>query len=71
MTSNVVSIDRRQQARFMAAEIQRKQQAERSSRVVKAIRRNRMARLAATKKFWFAMTGLAIVFGAAAGAAGS
>lgn len=70
MSSNVVQIDQRASARAVSAEVRRKFLAERSKREVAAIRRNRLARLVTTKRWWWTMIGVATVasmsFGASA-----
>ena len=68
MSSNVVQIDQRASARAVSAEVRRKFLAERSKREVAAIRRNRLARLVATKRWWWSMIGVTTVVSMSVGA---
>ena len=68
MSSNVVQIDQRASARAVSAEVRRKFLAERSKREVAAIRRNRLARLVATKRWWWIMIGVTTVVSMSIGA---
>jgi hypothetical protein len=68
MSSNVVSIDRRALARSVSAEARRRYIAQRSEKEVAAIRRNRFARLRATKRWWISVTAITAGLSASVGA---
>lgn len=68
MSSNVVAIDQRAHAREVSAEVRRQQLAERSERVVGAIKRNRRARMMATKRWWLIVTGATALVSVSIGA---
>lgn len=68
MSSNVVAIDQRAHAREVSAEVRRQQLAERSERVVGAIKRNRRARMMATKRWWLTVTGATALVSVSIGA---
>lgn len=68
MSSNVVAIDQRAHAREVSAEVRRQQLAERSDRVVGAIKRNRRARMMATKRWWLTVTGVTALVSVSLGA---
>ena len=68
MSSNVVQLDQRASARLVSAEVRRQYLAERSKREVAAIRRNRLARLVTTKRWWWTMIGVTTVASMSIGA---
>lgn len=68
MISNVVQLDQRASARLVSAEVRRQYLAERSKREVAAIRRNRLARLVSTKRWWLTMIGVTTVASMSIGA---
>ena len=68
MSSNVVQLDQRASARLVSAEVRRQYLAERSKREVAAIRRNRLARLVKTKRWWWTMMGVTTVASMSIGA---